>query len=459
MATAPASAPNASPNLEIGLVLSGGGARGAYEAGAMSVLLPLLTKRGERPGLVLGTSIGALNAGHMIATAHLPVRESLDRLIKVWNDVQLSDIIGPLISPISAWRMMSYVGGVVGIPGMRVPALLDTTPLRGLLNRIIDFDQIHFNTDKELGALAVVATSYSTGESMVFHEGPTGVAVESDVKRGIRYVPSRVDASHVQASASIPMAFQGTYISSPADMDGWYGDGGTRLNTPTKPTLKLGAKKVVIIGLNSAAPPTSADPGMPDIFDGAGQGLQALFADPLAQDVGTLASANREVLMRDDDGDGIPDDAHHLIPYIFVAPRDRLTVGKLAADVFRKHFRGVGAMLRARDLMMMGSFLGAGNSPTRGELFSMLFFATEFHSALIELGRADAERWLTMTHDEGPWRYGDPPLPDPKPAAVPLRKAKHPAKTHANGANGAPAKPSATNATPKKPATKVGAAG
>jgi hypothetical protein len=115
--------------------------------------------------------------------------------------------------------------------------------------------------------------------------------------------------------------------------------------------------------------------------------------------------------------------------------------------------------LRARDLMMMGSFLGAGASPTRGELFSMLFFATEFHSALIELGRADAERWLTLSHDEGPWRYGDPPLPDPKPAAVPLRKARQPGTTQASRANNVPAKPSGTNATPKKPATKVGAAG
>jgi NTE family protein len=405
-------------------VLSGGGARGAYEAGAMAVLLPYLTKRGERPGIVLGTSIGALNAGHLAATAHLPMHESLDRLLKIWRDVQLSDVIGPLVSPREAWRVAMYILGLIGIPRARVPALLDSSPLRGLLTRILDFEQIHLNTDKELMALAVVATSYSTGESMVFHEGPTGVAVESDVKRGIRYVPTRIDASHVQSSASIPLAFSSTYISSPADMDGWYGDGGTRLNTPLKPTLKLGAKRVIVIGLNSSAPPNTSQPGEPDIFDGSGQVLQALFADPLAQDVGTLASGNREVELRDDDGDGIPDNAHELVPYIFVAPRDRLTVGKLAAEIFRKHMRGVGAFVRAHDLVAIGSFMGAGNGPTRGELFSMLFFATEFHNALIDLGRADAERWLRLDHDDGPWRYGDPPLPDPKPAPAPLRHKK-----------------------------------
>jgi NTE family protein len=410
------------PNLDIGLVLSGGGARGAYEAGAMSALLPHLVKRGERPGIVLGTSIGALNAGHMAATAHLPTVESLERLLKVWRRVQLSDIISPLMSPGSSWRALNYVGGLLGIRQARVPALFDTSPLPALLESIIDFDQVHLNTDAELTALATIATSYGSGESLVFHEGPTGVAVESDVKRGIRYAPTRVDSTHVHASASIPVAFPATYVSTPSDVDGWYGDGGTRLNTPLKPTIKLGAKRVVVIGLNSAAPPKRQAGGTPDMFDGVGQWMQALFADPLAQDVGTLASSNREVQLRGDDGGDDPA-AHQLIPYIFVAPRDRLTVGNLAAEVFRKHFGGLQAFIRARDLVTMGSVLGAGTNPVRGELFSLLFFATEFHNALIDQGRADAEWWLRQEHDDGPWRYGDPPLPDPRPAARPVRSA------------------------------------
>jgi NTE family protein len=424
------------PNLDIGLVLSGGGARGAYEAGALAALLPRLVKRGERPGIVLGTSIGALNAGHLAATAHLPAVESMQRLLAVWRRVQLSDVIGPLVSPVSTWRAMMYVGGMLGVRRARVPSMLDTGPLPALLEGLIDYDQIHYNTDAELTALATIATSYGSGESVVFHEGPTGVAVESDVKRGIRYAPTRIDASHVHASASIPMAFAPTYISTPTDVDGWYGDGGTRLNTPLKPALKLGAKRVIVIGLNSAAPPRTQPSGEPDIFDGCGQWMQALFADPLAQDVGTLASANREVNLRDDDKDGIPDNAHEMIPYIFVAPRDRLTVGNLAAEIFRKHFHGPQAFMRARDLVTLGSIMGAGRNGVRGELFSLLFFATEFHNALIDQGRTDAEWWLAHEHDDGPWRYGDPPLPDPRPAAQPVRAAgtkPRPRRTKASG--------------------------
>jgi NTE family protein len=191
---------------------------------------------------------------------------------------------------------------------------------------------------------------------------------------------------------------------------GWYGDGGIRLNTPIKPALKFGAKRVVIVGLNSSAVPITPQKERPDIFDGAATYLQALFADPLAQDVATLASSNRELGLLQAGADP-PAGGHHRVPYIFVAPRDRLTVGQLAADVFKKHLTGVRAMLRARDMATLGHVIGAGTSPVRGELFSLLFFATEFHEALIELGRSDAQRWLGLTHDDGPWRLGDPPLP------------------------------------------------
>lgn len=400
-------------------MLSGGGARGAYEAGALATLLPYLEQRGQLPGIVLGTSIGALNASHLAATAHLPASESLERLIKLWGEVQLSDIIGPLASPRELGRVLRYIGGLLGIPRSSSPALLDTTPLPGVLRRLIDFDQLHRNVDRELASLAVVATSYATGDSVVFHEGPPRTAVPRDLRRGIRYVPSRIDRAHVQSSASIPVVFPATHVSAPSEAVGWYGDGGTRLNTPIKPALKLGAKRVVVIGLNSSAPPRHPEVGQPDVFDGAAQYVQALLADPIAQDVETLSGHNLGVVPRDTSHRRAP--ARDSVPYIFVAPRDRLTVGQLAAEVFRDHLSGVKAMIRARDLVALGTIIGAGKDAARGELFSFLFFATEFHDALIDLGRRDAERWLSMTHDDGPWRLGPPPLP-PAPVS-PRRRA------------------------------------
>jgi NTE family protein len=324
--------------------------------------------------------------------------------------------------------VLLYVGGLLGIPKARVPALFDTTPMPGVLRKLIDFEQLHRNTDAELVALAVAAASYSLGDSVVFHEGPPKVRVQTDLTRAIRYVPARIGVPHVQASASIPGAFPATHVSQPASAAGWYGDGGIRLNTPIKPALRLGAKRVVIVGLNSSALPSTPQEGCPDIFDGATTYLQALFADPLAQDVGSLASTNLQVGLRQAGANGPPEGAHQRVPYIFVAPRDRLTVGQLAADVFRKHLTGVRAMLRARDMATLGRVVGAGTSPARGELFSLLFFATEFHDALIELGRSDAQRWLGLTHDDGPWRLRKPPQP-----AV-ARRARPPAKRAKVGA-------------------------
>jgi NTE family protein len=403
------------PNPKVGLVLAGGGARGAYEAGALSTLLPYLEKRGERPGIVLGTSIGALNASHVADSAHLPAKESADSLIELWRQVQFSDIVGPIVSLREFGRVLRYFGGLRKNSRWSSPALLDTSPMPALLDALIKFPQLHDNVDQGLVALAVVATSYATGGSVVFHEGPHGVTVPADPKRAIDYFPSVIDRSHVQASASIPVAFPATPVQEPAAAAGWYGDGGTRLNTPIKPALMLGAERVVVIGLNSSAPPLHPETGPPDIFDGAAQYIQALLADPIAQDVETLSGYNREVA-----GAGATRSSRagrKEVPYIFVAPRDRMTVGERAAEIFSQRLSGVKALIRAPDLTLLGTFIGAGKDASRGELFSFLFFATEFHNALIDLGRSDAERWLAMTHDDGPWRLGPPPPPPPPPGA------------------------------------------
>ena len=402
-------------------MLAGGGARGAYEAGALSILLPYLEERGERPGIILGTSIGALNASHVVDSAHLPAQESVDSLVELWCKVQFSDIIGPIVSLRELGRVLRYFGGLRKHSRWSSPALLDTTPMPALLDDLIDFAQIHDNVEQGLISLAVVATSYATGASAVFHEGPKGLTVPADLRRAIDYYPSTIDRTHVQASASIPVAFPATEIIAPATAAGWYGDGGTRLNTPIKPALALGAERVVVIGLNSSAPPLRPESGQPDVFDGAAQYIQALLADPIAQDVETLAGRNLEARAKSANGRTSP--SSKAVPYIFVAPRDRLTVGQLAAKIFSDRLSGVKALIRAPDLTLLGTFIGAGKDAARGELFSFLFFATEFHNALIDLGRLDAERWLETTQDDGPWRLGPPPSPPPPGARRPRAKS------------------------------------
>src|ERR1700679_1514204 len=122
--------PEADSPITVALVLGGGGARGAYEAGALSVLLPLLEARGERPRIVIGTSAGALNASFVAANAHLPASELVPGAIAIWESISWGDVAQRLISGGSLLRVGEYAGEVLGVPGARLESLLDPEPLR-----------------------------------------------------------------------------------------------------------------------------------------------------------------------------------------------------------------------------------------------------------------------------------------------------------------------------------------
>jgi len=196
----------------------------------------------------------------------------------------------------------------------------------------------------------------------------------------------------------------------------WYGDGGVRLNTPLKPALKLNAGRLVVIGLNSVAgPPLECDDRRPDVFDGASAVAQALLADQLAHDVDTLATINDDVKQSRDPI------KHRLVPYIFVAPTDRLGIGRLAMDVYNRHYAGARGLRRNRDLALLGRLLDAGRNPVRGDLLSYLFFAPEFIRPLVEQGKRDAQAWLEQQGRAKPWRTEHPWPPTAKANAAARR--------------------------------------
>jgi NTE family protein len=393
---------------KVALVLAGGGARGAYEFGVLSVLLPALEKRGERPTIVVGTSVGALNAAFLASTADKPVAAVAEEGCKIWEEIRYEDALSPLLGAKEIGRALRSLADLAGIPGVRSWSLLDPTPLTATLERLIRFKQIRQNVaGGALSAAAVVATSAASGRSVVFHDG--GGSPKRDNRRGIDYMATAIAVDHVRASAAIPSFFPAVEVKAPKEAKGWYFDGGAHLNTPIKPALSLGADRVIVIALNSLGPgpnePASA--ARPDIYDGISQLMQAVLVDPLVHDVQTLGTVNRAVA--GDGGSQSGGQALRPVPYMLVAPTTRNAIGEIAMKVYDEHYSGLRGA-RSRDLALLGHTLDAGLSPVRGELFSYLFFAPEFAQGLLELGRADAKRWLSRQHDDGPWRLR--PLPD-----------------------------------------------
>jgi NTE family protein len=405
-------------NPRVGLVLAGGGARGAYEIGALSVLAPVLQERGERPGVVLGTSIGAVNAALIAATAHLDAEPAMRLLAEIWMDLRWDQILGPLVSSAPLSRLASYLADLAGVRRAEVSSLLDTRRQAETMSVLLEVEQLARNVATgAVSAAAVVATSYERGDSVVFcdrHGAPP--PIPADTRRGIRYAETTLSVDHVRASAAIEALFPAVRIGEPVDFAGWYGDGGTRLNTPIKPALSLGAERIVVIGLNSLRTLPGGFEDRPDVFDGISQMMQALLADPMAHDVQTMATINMALAGRSPSPAASPipftqDDApvYRRVPYIFVAPTDKFAIGRVAVEVWRRHASRLRHRLSERDVGMLGTLVHAGRSPVRGELLSYLFFTGEFHQALLDLGRDDAKRWLDAQHDDGPWRYGPPP--------------------------------------------------
>ena len=384
----------------IGIVLSGGGARGAYEFGALEVLAPRLKQPAR---IIVGTSAGGLGAAYLAANAQDGLEAAARSGGEAWREVEIGDVIGPLCSPRELARALLYGLEVLGIGVPGPPSLLDTSPQPETIAALIDFEQLARNVDDgTLAVVGVVATAYATARSVVFHYG--GESPASDDQRGIDYVATRLAVEHVQASSAIQSLFPAVRVDG-----GWYGDGGVRLNTPLKPALRLHADHLVIIGLNAVAgPPVEYDDRRPDVFDGASAVAQALLADQLAHDVDTLATINDDVKQSENPI------KHQLVPYIFVAPTDRLAIGRLAMDVYNRHYAGARGLRRNRDLALLGRLLDAGRNPVRGDLLSYLFFAPEFIGPLIEQGQRDARAWLDQQGRADPWRSEHPWPPTAK---------------------------------------------
>jgi NTE family protein len=157
------------PRGRVAMVLPGGGARGAYEIGALSVLLPALAARGERVDIWCGTSVGAINATAMAARAHLPPGEQVGHAEELWRALRKDDVMSPIAGIGGVRTAARLIGHGLRVPGLRFASLLDSSPLAASLDRWIDWSQLARNVgDGTLHAVCVIATSLGSGDPVGF---------------------------------------------------------------------------------------------------------------------------------------------------------------------------------------------------------------------------------------------------------------------------------------------------
>lgn len=397
----------------IGLVIAGAGARGAYEIGALSVLVPWLRRRGESLRVVVGTSAGAMNAVLVAGLCNHPdPEEAAEAALAVWREVSRGSVFRSLVVT-GPGLVARYVADVAGLPYASVTSLLDPAPLRRTLERFEHWDTLHPNVDAGiLDALAVVTTAYSRSRTEVFVERRRGLRLpDPDDGRGVDYVPARITPDHVMASAAIPAAFPPVLLETDDGEPGWYLDGGVRLNAPVKPALALGADALVVLATHplfgeAARPPEPQRP--PDLFAALAKVVTSSLVDRMVEDVRALDRVNRLL------GAGAASSEHRAVPYLFVGPPDDGVIPGLAEQTLRRYDRP--QALLTPDFALLNRLVG-GSTQAHGELLSYLLFDRDFIEALIAQGREDARATLLRV-GENPWRLSHREVPAPRTAAA-----------------------------------------
>jgi len=403
----------------VAVVVAGAGARGGYEAGVLSVLLPRLEAAGAVPTLLVGTSAGAINAALYAAVAHLPASEQGPPVLDVWRDLRTTDVFrSPVLTGLGTTGR--WAGQLLRIPGVRVTSLLDTGPLKRMAHTAADWTQVRANVDEGRTSLAVVTTSGHDNRTVVFVDraGERDLPPPDD-SRPIDYRAAEIGPAHVLASAAIPVAFPPVQVpGEDGAPGGWYLDGGVRLNTPLKPALALDADAVVVVATHPAldatpAVPTQPETRPPDVDETLVRVMDAALVDRMVEDVNTLAKINVLVAAANQAGAaGEAGTGHAVVPFLTVGPPDRGTLGLLAAEIFDRRPAGaLGGLRRATrdpDMRILGRLL-YGDGARRGDLLSYLFFDPEFMEASIERGRRDAEAvFADVPAGRLPWHLGPP---------------------------------------------------
>ena len=357
---------------KIGLVLPGGGARGAYQVGVLKAINEI--KPDSNPfSIISGTSAGAINAS-FLASRSESFKEAVELLSGVWsnfrtNKVYRTDTATMLKSSLQ-WLLTISSGGIL----VKNPkSLLDNSPLRHLLEEAINIQDIQNNIDKgNLDAFAITAAGYSSKKSVTFFQSERD---DIDWERFLRVgVKTDIAIDHLMASIALPLIFPAVKINNE-----YFGDGAMRQATPLSPAIRLGAEKLLIIttDLKSHKNHLTDNQIYPSIGEVGGYMLDALFTGGLLSDLERLDRINQ--IIENSGNNSVQTSTKKMkhLEYCVISPSK--DINKIA----REHYNDVPYSIK---LLMKG--LGLKNK-SESEFLSFLLFESSFASSLIDLGFED----------------------------------------------------------------------
>ncbi|MDG0816973.1 patatin-like phospholipase family protein [Bdellovibrio svalbardensis] len=361
---------------KMGLVLSGGGARGAYQVGILAAVKDIAQQSGLPPRFdyLSGVSAGAINASSLASNAH-DFNASVDNLVKLWSNLTIDQVFST--NPLTMgrigfqWMKDLSLGSLTGTtPG---GSLLDTTPLRQMIHQNMDYAKVEQNIkDGHLTALAVTSVDYANSTTVTFVQGHESLPTWDKGRK--RSEKAAISTEHIMASSAIPLLFPPIQVN-----DRFHGDGSVRNHAPCSPVIYLGAEKLLVIGVRKQsttaherrAVENQISPSVARVMNTI---LNGVLLDAIEQDIDRLKRLNEYAM-------AIPPEQHHKVAlrpldYLFISPS--ADIGEMAIHKAHKLPRIIRYLLK-----------GLGSLEDASEIISYLLFEPSFCSDLIEIGYQD----------------------------------------------------------------------